>query len=159
MTVADLAGAALGGEVPLVESAVNRVIAERLAGRQLPVTGVQLEVHDGDAFTAHVALRNKLLRSLRVHVRIERQPQLPADPVLWLRWSMPGAGPLALFAAPALSLFKALPPGVSDDTDRLAIDIREVLASRGLGDVVGYLKHLEVHTRPGAFIVRGEVRV
>ena len=159
MTLSDLAGAALGGEVPLVEAAVNRLIAERLAGRSLPVTGVELEVHDGDAFTAHVALRNKLLRSLRVHVRIERQPVLPADPVLWLRWSLPGAGPLALFAAPALSLFKALPPGVSADTDRLAIDIREVLASRGLGELAGYLKHLEVHTRPGAFLVRGEVKV
>ena len=159
MTVPDFAGAAVGGEIPLTEAVVNRFIAAQLATRQLPVTGVELEGHDGDAFTAHVGLRNKLVRSLRVHVRIERQPQLPDDAVLILRWSMPGAGPLALFAAPALSLFKALPPGVSADADRITIDVRRVLAAHGLGELAGYLKNLELHTRRGGFVVRGDVRL
>ena len=159
LSVPDLAGTAAGGEVPLTEPVVNRVIAAQLAARQLPVTGVELEAHEGDAFTAHVALRNKLLRSLRVHVRIERQARLPEDPVVWLRWSIPGAGPLALFAAPALSLFKALPPGVTADSDRIAIDVRQVLAARGLGEMSGYLKNLEIHTRPGGFVVRADVKL
>jgi hypothetical protein len=155
----DLTGAALSGEIPLSNAVVNRFVAARLARRDVPVTSVQLEAQNDDAVLAHVVAKARFVPAIRIAARIERQPQLPDDPVLWLRWSLPGMGALALFAAPALSLFKALPPGVRAEGDRIGIDLRELLVSRGFGDLVGSLRDVRMHTRLGVFIVRFEVRV
>ena len=53
-----------------------------------------------------------------------------------------------------LSCFKAMPPGISMDGDRVAVDLRELLRSRGLDDVIAFVRTLEVHTRPGGFLLR-----
>src|SRR5688500_3908068 len=102
----ELAGAKLSGEIPFTNAVVNRVIAGQLSRRQTPLARVEVEAREGDAIALHVVAKARLVPPIRILARIERQPQFPADPVLWLRWSMPGAGPLALFAAPALAFFK-----------------------------------------------------
>lgn len=150
---ADLSGAALAGEIPATNAVVNRFIAAQLAERDLPVASVQVEAAEGDAFTAHVVPKVRFIPPVRIAVRIERQPEFPADPVLWLRWQIPGFGALAAFAAPVLSLFQRLPPGIRAEGDRIAIDVRELLVSRGLGELVDLIRALRVRTRPGAFVV------
>lgn len=158
ITIGELAGASVAGEIPLSNAVVNRFIGTQLARRQLPVSSVQLDAQEGDIFSAYVVPRTKFVPPLRIHFRIERQPDFPGDPVLWLRWSMPGIGRLALLATPALSFFKALPPGIRVDGDRIAVDPRALLAAQGLGEVVGYVRDMRVHTRAGAFVVRVELR-
>ena len=155
----DFAGAMASGEIPLANGVVNGFIAAELARRQLPVQSLKVDAHEGDTLTAYIVPRARFVPPLRLHVRVERQPNLPVDPVLWLRWSMPGAGPLALFAAPALAFFKALPPGIRADGDRLAIDVREMLNARGLGEALRFLRNVRVHTRAGAIVVKFEIGV
>lgn len=157
VTRSELSGAALSGEIPLPNALVNRFIASQLAQRDLPISSVRLDARNGDSFGAHVVPKARFVPAISIVARVERQPDLPDHPVLWLRWSMPGMGALALFAAPALAFFRALPHGVRADGDRIAIDVRELLVSRGLGELAGYLRGLRVHTRAGAFIVRFDV--
>ncbi len=159
ITTSDLAGAALSGEIPLPNGAVNRFIAAQLARRDIPVSSVQLDALSGDSFTARVVAKARFVPAFRIVAHIERQPELPTNPVLWLRWSMPGMGALAFLAAPALAFFKALPPGVRADGERIQIDVSELLVSQGLADVAGHLRGLRLHTRPGAFVVRFDVRI
>jgi hypothetical protein len=159
VTGPELSGAALSGEIPLSNTVVNRFIAAQLARRNGHVSSVRLRARNGDEFEALILPKARFVPPIRIVARVERQPDLPGDPVLRLRWSMPGMGALALFAAPAFALFNALPPGVRADGDRIAIDVRELLVSRGLGELAGYLRGLRVHTREDAFIVRFDVRV
>lgn len=149
----EIAGARASGELPLAEEAVNRLLAERL--RDHPqVSSVRVQAQDGDAVAVQIVPRMRMMPPLRVLARVERQPQLPHEPTLVLRWSMPAAGPLALFAAPVLSFFNAMPAGISMDGDRIAVDLRTLLRARGLEEALAFARELAIHTRPGAFVVR-----
>jgi hypothetical protein len=152
------AGAHLTGEVPLSDDFVNRLIADRLANHA-QIAAVRVRAQEGDSIDAQVVPRSRLMPPLRVVARVERQPEFPDNPLLILRWSMPAAGPLAMFAAPLLSYFKAMPPGIRMDGDRIGIDLREMLRSRGFGDVLGLIRRLEIHTRPGGFVAQFELGV
>lgn len=156
----ELSGSAVGGEIPLPVPMVNRLIAKRMATMQGPVGGVELQAHDGQRLTATVSLRGQsLVPMVKLAARIEQQPDFPRNPVLGLRWSMPGLGPLARFAAPALSFFKALPAGVRMEGDRVAIDLGALLRAQGLAEVADHLTRLHVETREGSFVVRFEARI
>jgi hypothetical protein len=159
LTASDLSGSAVAGEIPVTNTVVNRFIAAQLAARNVPVSSVHLDAQADDSFVAHIVPKARFVPGIRLLVRVERQPELPRDPVIWLRWSIPGFGAFAAFAAPALALFRALPPGVRAEGERIGIDVREVLVSRGAGDLVTYLRALRVHTRPGAFLVRFDVTI
>jgi hypothetical protein len=152
------AGANAVGEIPLSDELINRQIAERLASNP-KIAGLQVAAQDGDVVVVHVVPRVRLIPPQRIVARIERQPQFPQQPMLLLRWSMPSAGPLAVFAAPILSYFKAMPPGIQMDGDRLAVDVRELLRSRGLDELNRFIRRLEVHTRAGGFIVQFELGI
>jgi hypothetical protein len=156
----DLAGSFVAGELPIPEGVVNRLIAGRLAASGVPVSEARIEAHDDDRVTVRLELRGpRLLPGVTIAAQIEQQPSFPEPGVLALRWSMPGMGPLARFAGPALSLFGATPPGVRIEGDRAEVNIPEVLRSRGLGDLVRYIGGLRVHTRRGTVIVGFEAGV
>jgi hypothetical protein len=152
------AGAHVSGELPLSDDLVNQLIGERLANHP-QVAGIRVQAQEGDAVAIQVVPRARMMPPLRILARIERQPEFPQNPVLLLRWSMPAAGPLALFAAPVLSYFKAMPNGIRMDGDRIAVDVRELLRSRGFDDVIGYIRGAAIHTRPGGFLARFELAV
>ena len=156
--IATFAGAQAAGELPLSDELVNRLIAERLAGHA-QIASLQVQSQDGDTVAVQVVPRARLLPPMHILARVEQQPELPQHPLLILRWSMPSAGLLAIFAAPALSYFKALPPGIMMNGDRLSVDVAELLRSRGFDDVIGFIRRLSVHTRPGALLVKFEVGV
>jgi len=156
----ECAGASISGEIPLRDDLVNRVIAQRLAASPGAIASAHVDAQDHDTVGVELSMRGpRLLPSVRIAACIDRQPDLPHAPVLGLRWSMPGMGPLGFFVAPALTWFKLLPPGIQADGDRIDVDIAAVLRAKGLGELMPHITALQVHTRRGAFLVRFELRV
>jgi hypothetical protein len=154
----EIAGSTLAGEIPLGEALVNRLLAERLAGHP-QIAAVRVQAQPNDTVAIQIQPRARLMPPMNITARIERQPDFPQNPTLLLRWSMPAAGPLALLAAPVLGYFKAMPPGIVMDGDRVAIDARELLRHRGLDELLAYVRRIEVHTRPGGFVLRFEAGI
>ena len=156
----ELAGSAVGGEIPVSTDVVNRLIARRMATVQGPIAGVRVEAHEGQRMTVTLSLRGRsLIPAVTIAAEIEQQPQFPHPAVLGLRWSMPALGPLARFASPALAYFKALPRGIRLEGDRLGVDLGELLRAQGLGELLGYVTRLRIETRDGGFLVRFEARL
>jgi hypothetical protein len=161
ITAADLRGAVLTAEIPLTDAVVNRLIAQQLAARETPFADVQVEALEDDRFTARVSAKARMVPAMSVFARIERQPDFPGDPVLWLRWS--GLGALSRLAGPAIAFFQTtiaqkLPPGIMLDGKRVGIDVRRLLVERGLDDLADYARTVRVSTRRGAFVVKVELR-
>ena len=156
--VRELAGTRVSGEIPISDTLVNTLIAERLS-QHPQIAAVRVQAQPGDVIAIHLTPRSRMMPPLRIMARIERQPEFPRHPVLLLRWSVPAAGPLALLAAPVLSYFKAMPAGIRMDGDQLAIDVRELLRGRGLEEVIGFIRGVAIHTDAGGFIARFELGV
>jgi hypothetical protein len=156
----DLAGGVVSAEIPLTNELVDRLIATQLQRPGGLVTAARVEALGDDRFTAEVTVRAPIpLPPLRIQGRIEDQPRFPAPAVLGIRWTMPALGPLAMFAGPALSFLKKLPPGMSVDGDRVAVDVDAVLRGRGFGHLLRFVTRAEVHTRQGGFVLRVELRL
>jgi hypothetical protein len=155
LELGEIAGSTLAGEIPISDALINRMLAQKLA-QHAQIGSLRVQAQPNDSVAVQVVPRARLMPPMNITARIERQPEFPGNPVLLLRWSMPAAGPLALFAGPMLSYFKAMPQGIRMDGDRVAVDLRELLRSRGLDDVVAFVRKLEVHTRPGGFVLRFE---
>jgi hypothetical protein len=153
----EVAGASFSGELPLSNAIVNRLIAEALRGKDLPVTSVLFEAQDADRMLVHLDLRGPF-PNIKIALRIDQQPQ-PDNPVLGMRWSMPAIGPFAAFASPALAFFKALPPGIRVDGDRILVNIKDLITSRGFGEYLNYLRTLQVHAVGGRLLATFEIRV
>lgn len=154
----EFTGAAVTAEIPISDDLVNRTLAERLLDHP-HLTGIRVQAQDGDACDVQVVPRARFLPPIRIVARIEQQPQLPQHPVLLLRWSMPGAGALSMFAGPALAFFKAAPPGIQMDREHIAVDIQQLLAARGLDGALAFVRRLEVHTRAGGFVARVDLAI
>ena len=154
-----IAGSVFAGEIPLSNALVNRLIAERLAAAHVPIAAVRVEAHAGDRLTIVLSMRGSLIPDVTIAAQIEEQPQFPGPAVLWLRWTLPAMRALSFFAAPALSYFKKLPPGIRVDGDRIAIDLAELLRSRGLEELMDYITRVNVTTREGAIVVAFALRV
>lgn len=147
-----LGGASLTAECPLTNDVINRVIARRLPPGG-PIASALVSAQAGDVILVKVEPRARLLPTLVVEALIERQPVFPDDPVLALRWSLRGAGLVARLAAPFVTNLRKLPPGVAIDGEVILIDVRELLISGGLGEVVELVTALRVTTRPGAIVL------
>jgi hypothetical protein len=156
--IREIAGAQVAGELPVGDTLVNRLIAERLA-QHPQIASVRVQPQDNDTVGIQVVPRARLMPTLKLIARVERQPEFPDNPTLLLRWSMPAAGPLAMLAAPVLSMFKKMPAGITMDGDRIAVDLRALARSRGFDDALGYVRRLAIHTRPGGFVARFELGV
>jgi hypothetical protein len=149
----ELSGTSIAAEIPLTNAVVNRLIAERLAAGSGPVSAVQVDALDDDTFNAQVSLRAKMIPTLRIVGRIEQQPE-PQRPVLGVRWSMSGLGPLALLVGPALTFLKTLPRGFRAADDRILVDVAELLRAQGLADLLPFISQVQIHTRRGAFVLK-----
>jgi hypothetical protein len=97
------------------------------------------------------------LPAFNVTLHIDRQPQLPDQPELVLRLS--GAGGLLRLAGPAIESSGALPPGISLAGDRVLVDVRRVLQSRGRGDLLEYIEQLQVLSEDGRLVLAVQLRV
>ena len=155
----EIAGSVFAGEIPLSNALVNRLIVQRLSAAQLPIAAVRMEAHDGNRLTIVLSMRGSLIPDVTIAAQIEEQPHFPGPAVLWLRWTLPAMRALSFVAAPALTYFKKLPPGVRVDGDRIAVDFAELLRSRGLGELMDYITRVNVTTREGAIVVAFALRV
>jgi hypothetical protein len=153
----ELAGAVVSGELPVTTAVVNRLIAQKLATVKAPVLSAQIETRPNETFTVHLRPKGPI-PLLNVDVSIDRQPQLPDDPRLGMRWTLRGLGPLAMFAGPVIAYFQTLPTGISMDGDRIWVDLHALLRSQGLGEAVPFLKGVRVLTREQRFLVQFEMR-
>lgn len=157
--VVELAGAQASGEIPIPAAVLNRLLAAQLQQRQVPVAVLVVEPHDANVILVHVRLRSSLVPALTVQASIEEQARLPDSPVIGIRWSLRGLGVLARLASPVLSLFDLLPPGISVDGDRIAVNLDQLLAARGQADALRLLTHLEVESAEGRLIIRFAARI
>ena len=155
----ELAGARLQGELPLTDMVLNTLLAEKLRASDTPVEKAEVQVRPENELFARVQLRRSFLPAIIVGARIEEQPELPRSAILGFRWWLPGAGALSKLAAPALALFKAGPPWLTVDGQRLRVDLAKLLRDQGAGEILTHLAALRVDTRAGALVVRFELRV
>ena len=153
----ELAGGVVHGEMPVTTVVVNRLIAQKLATATAPIISAEIETRPDERFTVHLRPRGPIPR-LNVDVSIDRQPQLPDDPRLGMRWTLRGLGPLAMFAGPVIAYFKTMPPGISIDGDRIWVDLHALLRGQGLGEAVPFLRGVRVLTREQRFLVQVELR-
>ena len=154
----DLAGGVVSGEIPLTVAVINRLIARKIAtSPSSPVISAELESHETETFVVRLRVRGPL-PPLRIDLRIDREPRLPSDPTLAMHWKLSGLGPFAILAAPIASYFRVLPRGVRLESNRLLLDVHELLRAQGFGEAVPLLTGLRVITREGRFVIQFELR-
>ena len=145
----DLRGADVSATVPISERLLNDLIQESLPP-SLPIRDLHVSPREGDRFDLRFRVGSSaLLPSLKLALRIDRQPDLPSSPVLVLKLEM---GALMSIAGPALRFLDALPPGIRLEGDRLYVDIATLLARRGLDRYLEYARRIELHTSNGTVV-------
>jgi hypothetical protein len=148
---ADVAGADVSLTLPVSDRLINQILAERLPRRSV-LSAVDIEALPANQFAVRVRLGHMaLLPAIRVGLAIERQPDLPAFPVLGLRIVSPAIAALA--GAVVARFLQGLPPWVQVDGPRITIDLLAAAATAGAEEAFGYVQSLAVTTAAGRVIV------
>jgi len=153
----DIAGAQVSAVIPLGERLLNELIAA-----SLPRSGAVREASVHPQPDNRLGIRVKLARPeflppVSATLVIERQPDLPASPLLGLRVTgLPG---LLALAGPLVSIGRMLPPGVRLEGDHVTLDLAELLAQRGQADLLRFLSRLRVTSEAGRLVLQIEARV
>ena len=154
---ADLTGSEAQGSLRITDRLLNQIVATAMQGTRA-LRDVQLRTLADDRLQARVALaKPSFLPPFTIGIVIERQPELPATPVLVAR--LEGAGGLMRLAGAATTFLHVLPPGVRMEGDRVFVDIAALLQQRGFGFVLQYADDLRVHTEEGALRVAFRARL
>jgi hypothetical protein len=146
----------VSARVPISSPLLNRVVRSAL-GNASHVRDVDIRPHAGDAFDVLITVSWRFVPAIRVSFAIERQPQLPASPVLVLRWSLFGAA--GMIASRLVTSFDRLPAGVRLDGDRLLLDIPRLAENTPAASVFPYVKSLEFHTVDDRVVVDVEMEI
>jgi hypothetical protein len=153
----DLPGGLVSAHLPVTRALLNHVVGDAIKGTNAPVKAIDIVPRAGDRFDAMVTLTWPLVPPLKVTFTIEQQPRFPASPQLVLRWSFLGA--VGAFASRFLGSLKQLPEGVRVTDDHLVLDIPVLAGRTPAGEVLRYLKTLELHTIDDRVIVDVELGV
>jgi len=138
---------------PLLNEAVTTALASVAAVRD-----VSVQPRASNRFDVRLTLaKPAFLPSLNLTLVVERQPQLPADPVLVLR--VTGAGGMMRLAAPAITSFGLLPPGVRMEADLVLVDLRMLLQQHGHLRLLDFAEQLQVMTEEGTLVILVQLRV
>ena len=138
---------------PLLNEAVTSALASTPAVRD-----VSVQPRASNRFDVRLTLaKPAFLPSLNLTLIIERQPELPADPVLVMRIS--GAGGMMRLAAPAITSFGLLPPGVRLEGEHLLVDLRTLMQQHGQAAQLDYAERLQVMTEEGTLILLVQLRI
>lgn len=141
-------------------------IGERLlnesAATFLPASSAVREIKVHPRAANQIDLQVKLakpafLPAFSVTLHVEQQPQLPDHPELVLRLS--GAGGLLRLAGPAIQSSASFPPGISLAGDRVTVDVRQLLQSRGHIELLEYVEQLHVLSEDGRLALAVQLRV
>ncbi len=152
-----LSGSEIQATLRISADLLNEAIAANVASGAF-LRELTVEPRGGN----HLGIRIKLakpafLPTFSLTLLIERQPQLPADPVLVMKLS--GVAGMIGLAAPAITSFKVLPPGVRLEGDRVLIDLRTLLQRYGQTALLDHAEQLQVTTEEGRLILLVHARV
>ena len=151
---ADIAGAHASITLPIDDRLLTRLVASRLP-LSLPIKDLDLHAVAGNQIVVRLRLsRMSFLPPFTIRLAIERQPILPASPVLVLRIVSDG---LSALAGTALRLLEALPAGLRLEDNLLHVDLAALLARYGAGELLPHLTALELTTAEGRIIVAASV--
>jgi hypothetical protein len=152
----DLRGAEAAVTLPVSDRLLNEIITEALPS-PAKVRDLDVRAQPGNRFAvrAKVAAAS-FLPALNLTVAIDRQPELPASPVLVLRLELGG---LLAVAGAALRFFDALPPGIRVENDRVHVDLAQLLERQGLSGLLEHLEHLHITTTEGTTILSVRARI
>jgi hypothetical protein len=146
----DVRGAQAAITLPVSERLLNELVAQTLP-RSAPITELHVTPEAGDRFIVRLRVGSSpLVPRVKIVLAVERQPDLPAFPVLVLRLETTG---LMMFAGPVLRLLNALPAGITVNGDRIHIDLRALAEQRGAVVYFDYLDQLRLNTVAGAVVV------
>ena len=150
----DLNGSRAATTLSVAEPLLNAIVSASLP-RDSPVRAVSVHPNDGDRLAIRAKLaRPAFLPPINITVVIERQPELPDNPILNLR--ITGFAGLLALAGPVASLASKLPRGVRLDADLVSVDLRALLAGQGYEDLLQLVRRIGVHSREGRVLIEIE---
>ena len=154
---ADLAGSEAYTVIRIGERLLNESAAAFIPASSM-VRDVRIHPRASNQIDVQLKLaKPAFLPAFNISLQIDRQPQLPEDAELVLRLS--GAGGLLRLAAPAIESYGALPAGVRLDGDRVIVDVRRALQSRGHGEVLDYVDQLQVLSEESRLVLAIQFKV
>lgn len=152
----DLRGADAAITVPVSERLLNEILAETIP-RSVPVSELHVTPEPDDRFAVQFRVGSSpFIPLVKITFAIDRQPDLPAFPVIVLRMETPG---LMMLAGPVLRLLNALPAGMTVKDDRIHVDLRALAERHRLATYLDYLDELRVHTVTGALVLTLRCRI
>lgn len=152
----DLRGADAAITLPVSERLLNEILAEAIP-RSVPINELHVTPEPDDRFAVQFRVgTSAFIPRVKIALAIDRQPDLPAFPVIVLRMETTG---LMMLAGPALRLLNALPAGITVKDDRIHVDLRALAERNRLAPYFDYLDELRVHTVTGALVLtlRGRI--
>ena len=153
----DLRGAEASVTIPLTEKLLNEILAESLP-HSAAIRDLHVAPLASDRFTVRARLGSStLLPPFKLTLAIDRQPDLPASPVLILRLEATG---LMALARPVLRMLNALPEGIRVKDDRIHVDLRALADRYRLAMYFDHLDEVRVNSVEGSLVlaVRGRIR-
>jgi hypothetical protein len=155
---AGLAGSEVSATVRLSDSLLNQLIAASLPANS-PVRSLTVRSYADNRLDVTLALaKPSFLPPIPLTLAIDRQPAFPDDPVLVFRVAGLAGGVMHL-AAPLVSRFGELPPGVRLDGGRLLVDLRLLAQQRGQAAALTYVKQMTVTTEDRSVVAAIAARV
>lgn len=153
---ADVAGAHASFTLPVDDRLLTRLAASRLPA-SLPIRDLDLHAVAGNQILVRLKLsRMSFLPPFTIRLAIERQPVLPASPVLVLRIVSDG---LSALASTALRFLESLPAFLRLENNLLHLDLAALLERYGAGEALSYLRTLELTTDEGRIIIAASAAV
>jgi hypothetical protein len=146
-----LAGSEAHATIKISGQLLNEAVAA-FAASTSAISELSIHPHNGNRFDVRLGLaKPAFLPGMTMALAIERQPQLPGDPVLVLRLS--GGASVLRLAAPAIANFNILPAGVRLEGDRVLVDLRTLLQRRGQAQLLDHAQEVEIVTVEGGLVV------
>jgi hypothetical protein len=150
----DLAGSRTTTTLTLAEPLLNAIVSA-LVPSGAPVRHLVVHPLADDHLTIRAKLtRPEFLPPIHATVAIERQPELPANPILRLR--VTGFAGLLAMAGPLLRISPHLPSGIRLDGDAVTVDLRQLLADSGQEDLLRLVHRIAVHSSEGRLVIELE---
>jgi hypothetical protein len=155
---AGLTGSEAEATIRVSDQLLNELIAAHMPPEG-PLRSIVIRSHAGNRLDVAVKrARPAFLPAVPLTLVIERQPELPVDPVIVLRLAS-GVGTLVGLAGPFLGLADRLPPFLRMDGQRLLVDVRGVLQQGDQSALLDYVRQLRVVTEDGGLAIHAAGRI
>lgn len=153
----DLASTQLTLDLPLTDEWVNDLLAAWIAYAPGAVRELRVRTLGDTRVEMVIRLTRLSFVPLTVHFHIESQPEIPASPVLVLRWQTLGPAVTALMTR-ALSLAR-LPVWMVLAGDRVAINLFALLQQNGLDWLNPLISSVSLTAEPGRLLLHAALKI